>query len=116
MQVSENKYSSKRAFKRRASRVQRRDFQIDASAEGTVRLQSQPPLTFTIMTQPVLNVQENETKGSVAVNLLPCRIHHDGPVGAIHAHWQADKPEGRSITEHLLACFIGENIWDGLGC
>lgn len=77
---------------------------LTSAAEGGIRLSLQPLHIFTSMAQPVLNVQENESKGSVAVNLLPCKVHHDGPVGSIHAHWHVDNPEGSSTPERLLAC------------
>ncbi|KAL0944610.1 ribonuclease h2 subunit c [Colletotrichum truncatum] len=47
------------------------------------------------MSKPILSLQSNQSdKGNKAVaNLLPCRIHHDGPVGATEHFWNPNKAD-----------------------
>ncbi|WQF80491.1 Putative ribonuclease H2, subunit C [Colletotrichum destructivum] len=47
------------------------------------------------MSKAILSIQSNDsgrTKKAVA-NLLPCRIHHDGPVGDANYFWNPDQSE-----------------------
>ncbi|SPO03201.1 uncharacterized protein DNG_05883 [Cephalotrichum gorgonifer] len=54
------------------------------------------------MPQPVLSIQGGDKpEGPVSVNLLPCKVHHDGPIGSIQAHWSVDKPEGGTPTAYF---------------
>ena len=48
-----------------------------------------------IMAQPVRRIQEKGSQTEVSVNLLPCKIHHDGSIGSIQGHWTLEKSEGR---------------------
>ncbi|CAM1511059.1 Fc.00g085720.m01.CDS01 [Cosmosporella sp. VM-42] len=39
------------------------------------------------MTQPMLSIKGDRNKPKATANLLPCRIHHDGPVDPIATYW-----------------------------
>ncbi|KAJ0354729.1 hypothetical protein COL154_011657 [Colletotrichum chrysophilum] len=54
------------------------------------------------MSQPILSIQSGDSSKSKAVaNLLPCRIHHDGPIGELPEQYRglvmekSDKIENR---------------------
>lgn len=50
------------------------------------------------MAQPILSIEEEKTKSNTKAiaNLLPCRVHHDGPVDPIGAYWKLAQSEGAS--------------------
>lgn len=49
------------------------------------------------MEQPMLSVTSQDGfAAKVTPNLLPCRIHHDGEVGATKAYWIPSNNEGRA--------------------
>ncbi|KAM5386743.1 hypothetical protein ACJZ2D_000036 [Fusarium nematophilum] len=39
------------------------------------------------MSQPILSIKSDETKAKAVANLLPCRIHHNGPVDPVSTYW-----------------------------
>ncbi|KAK1531590.1 ribonuclease H1/H2 small subunit [Colletotrichum paranaense] len=52
------------------------------------------------MSKAILSIQSNDsTKTKATVNLLPCRIHHDGPVGDSNTFWNPSKSEdGKTVA------------------
>ena len=50
------------------------------------------------MAQPILSIEEGKAKfnNKAVANLLPCRVHHDGPVDPIDAYWKPTASEGAS--------------------
>jgi hypothetical protein len=48
------------------------------------------------MTQPILSIEEDTSKPSpkAVANLLPCRVHHDGPVDPLDGYWKPTNSEG----------------------
>lgn len=38
--------------------------------------------------QPMLSVKEGSETKKMTANLLPCRIHHDGPIDPVSAYWK----------------------------
>jgi ribonuclease H2 subunit C len=49
------------------------------------------------MAQPILRIHEpREGKGKTIANVLPARIHHDGPVDPVESFWTPIESEGRS--------------------
>lgn len=50
------------------------------------------------MTQPILTIEgasEGADQAKASVNLLPCRVHHDGEVGAIDTYWNPAVSKGQ---------------------
>ncbi|KAF5551002.1 ribonuclease H2 subunit C [Fusarium phyllophilum] len=39
------------------------------------------------MSQPILSLTPDENKSKAVANLLPCRIHHDGPIDQASTFW-----------------------------
>ncbi|KIL86856.1 hypothetical protein FAVG1_10112 [Fusarium avenaceum] len=39
------------------------------------------------MSQPILSLKPDENKSKVVANVLPCRIHHDGPIDPASTYW-----------------------------
>ncbi|KAK1989277.1 ribonuclease H1/H2 small subunit [Colletotrichum cereale] len=60
------------------------------------------------MSKAILSIQSNESdKNSKAIaNLLPCRIHHDGPIGDANTFWNPV----RSKDGKPLAYFRGRKL------
>lgn len=53
------------------------------------------------MTQPILTLDaasEGPDQAKASVNLLPCRIHHDGEVGAIDTYWNPAVSKGQWLV------------------
>ncbi|KAI8172472.1 hypothetical protein K4K48_013229 [Colletotrichum sp. SAR 10_66] len=53
------------------------------------------------MSQPILSIQSGDSSKSKAVaNLLPCRIHHDGPIGEVDSSfWNPTKTDdGKNVA------------------
>lgn len=50
------------------------------------------------MAQPILSIEEDKAKFNTKAvpNLLPCCVHHDGPVDPIDAYWKPTASEGAS--------------------
>lgn len=57
------------------------------------------------MPQPQFRITSQETdQHKVAVNLLPCAVHHDGPVDPIQAYWRPTENDGmyaHAVTKEL---------------
>ncbi|KAK2034541.1 ribonuclease H1/H2 small subunit [Colletotrichum zoysiae] len=47
------------------------------------------------MSKAILSIRSNESdeKSKAVANLLPCRIHHDGPIGDANAFWNPVQSE-----------------------
>ncbi|KAM0348753.1 hypothetical protein ACHAPU_004192 [Fusarium lateritium] len=39
------------------------------------------------MSQPILSLKPDESKSKSVANILPCRIHHDGPIVPASTYW-----------------------------
>ncbi|CAF3651895.1 hypothetical protein SNK05_007122 [Fusarium graminearum] len=39
------------------------------------------------MSQPILSLKPDENKFKAVANILPCRIHHDGPIEPTSTYW-----------------------------
>ncbi|KAM0499796.1 hypothetical protein ACHAP8_005404 [Fusarium lateritium] len=39
------------------------------------------------MSQPILSLKPDENKSKAVANILPCRIHHDGPIEPTSTYW-----------------------------
>ncbi|RGP80112.1 ribonuclease h2 subunit c [Fusarium longipes] len=39
------------------------------------------------MSQPILLLKPDENKSKAVANILPCRIHHDGPIEPTSTYW-----------------------------
>ncbi|CEI62894.1 unnamed protein product [Fusarium venenatum] len=39
------------------------------------------------MSQPILSLKPDENKSKAVANILPCRIHHDGPIEPTSSYW-----------------------------
>ncbi|KAF5661828.1 ribonuclease H2 subunit C [Fusarium heterosporum] len=39
------------------------------------------------MSQPILSLKPDENKSKAVANILPCRIHHDGPIDSASTYW-----------------------------
>ncbi|KAJ3544793.1 hypothetical protein NM208_g2868 [Fusarium decemcellulare] len=39
------------------------------------------------MSQPILSIKSDDKTVKVVANLLPCRIHHDGPIDPVSTYW-----------------------------
>ncbi|KAL8298362.1 hypothetical protein RB597_006796 [Gaeumannomyces tritici] len=51
------------------------------------------------MSQPQFQITSQETDQlKVAVNLLPCAVHHDGPVDPIQAYWRPTENDGKKTA------------------
>ncbi|KAK1700178.1 ribonuclease H2 non-catalytic subunit-domain-containing protein [Colletotrichum godetiae] len=52
------------------------------------------------MSKAILSIQSNDSaKTKATVNLLPCRIHHNGPVGDANTYWNPTKSEdGKTVA------------------
>ncbi|WYZ45094.1 hypothetical protein EsH8_VIII_000410 [Colletotrichum jinshuiense] len=53
------------------------------------------------MSKPILSIRSNDSNKKVkaVANLLPCRIHHDGPVGEAQSFWNPTKSDdGKPIA------------------
>ncbi|KAL2875577.1 hypothetical protein SGCOL_009194 [Colletotrichum sp. CLE4] len=52
------------------------------------------------MSKAILSIQSNDSaKTKATVNLLPCRIHHNGPVGDANTYWDPTKSEdGKTVA------------------
>lgn len=48
------------------------------------------------MSQPILAIEDSEVP-KAAANLLPCRLHHDGPVDPIQPYWKPVCQEGKFL-------------------
>ncbi len=67
------------------------------------------------MSQQVLSLKDSENANSkVVVNLLPCRIHHTGPVDTVEQYWM---PQDDGKWLHIMtilaitdACQMG-SLW-----
>merc|ERR1712000_734298 len=47
------------------------------------------------MSQPSITIQEPSAAFKAVANLLPCRVHHDGPIDPVDTYWKpTDTPEG----------------------
>lgn len=55
------------------------------------------------MTQPILTIKPEENKAKAIANLLPCRIHHNGPVDAASQYWKPTTAEGTTKPPINLA-------------
>ncbi|KAF7547202.1 hypothetical protein G7Z17_g7883 [Cylindrodendrum hubeiense] len=40
------------------------------------------------MSQPILSLKTNDETPKAVANILPCRIHHNGPIDPISAYWK----------------------------
>ncbi|OJJ57875.1 hypothetical protein ASPSYDRAFT_90069 [Aspergillus sydowii CBS 593.65] len=49
------------------------------------------------------DTKDNEPLGNCTPNILPCRIHHDGPVKSLNRHWMpvADEKDKDLQTAHF---------------
>ena len=58
------------------------------------------------MEQPLLSIEEGKSRSDnkAVANLLPCRVHHDGPVDPIEAYWKPTKSEGASEKGSTSIC------------
>lgn len=60
-----------------------------------------------VMEQPMLSVGRHEGSTQKATpNVLPCRVHHDGPIGAADAYWTPTQEPGRSINHSLFQGYL----------
>lgn len=51
------------------------------------------------MSQPMFKIRSDEAETLKATaNLLPCRIHHDGPVDTTEPFWKPTKSDGKLRT------------------
>ncbi|KAF3767524.1 hypothetical protein M406DRAFT_252304 [Cryphonectria parasitica EP155] len=54
------------------------------------------------MEQPMLSVDSrSNTTARTTAHLLPCRIHHDGPVGSTKSYWVPKTDQGGKRTAHF---------------
>ncbi|KAI0889546.1 ribonuclease H1 small subunit [Annulohypoxylon maeteangense] len=54
------------------------------------------------MAHPVLTVESRDSISKKAqVNLLPCRIHHDGNVDPIDTYWKPEEDQNQTKTAYL---------------
>ncbi|KAI1383655.1 ribonuclease H1 small subunit [Hypoxylon trugodes] len=54
------------------------------------------------MAHPVFTVESQETiQKKAQVNLLPCRIHHDGNISPIDTYWSPDEGEEQTKTAYI---------------
>ncbi|KAF6825470.1 ribonuclease H1/H2 small subunit [Colletotrichum plurivorum] len=60
------------------------------------------------MSQPIFSITSDgsEKKSKAVANLLPCRIHHDGPVGETESFWE---PKTEVDGKHV-AYFRGRKL------
>lgn len=55
----------------------------------------------------MLSIKEATSKPKVTANLLPCRIHHDGPIDPATPYWKPQEAEGmRPIFILLTSCIF----------
>ncbi|EEU38928.1 uncharacterized protein NECHADRAFT_43895 [Fusarium vanettenii 77-13-4] len=45
------------------------------------------------MSQPILSIKSDDNKSKAIANLLPCRIHHDGPIPDVSNYWSPTTAE-----------------------
>lgn len=66
------------------------------------------------MEQPILSVDSKQGPSQEVIpNLLPCRIHHDGPIGAADAYWTPSQEPGTSSKPCNFKNYILTIISDG---
>ncbi|KAL2683035.1 hypothetical protein Neosp_007498 [[Neocosmospora] mangrovei] len=58
------------------------------------------------MSQPILSIKSDDNKSKAVANLLPCRIHHDGPVPDVSNYWTPTTAEDGT----KLAYFRGRKL------
>ncbi|RTE70900.1 hypothetical protein BHE90_014704 [Fusarium euwallaceae] len=58
------------------------------------------------MSQPILSIKSDENKAKAVANLLPCRIHHDGPIPSASTYWTPTTAEDGT----KLAYFRGRKL------
>ncbi|KAJ4323203.1 hypothetical protein N0V84_004466 [Fusarium piperis] len=58
------------------------------------------------MSQPILSIKSGDNKVKAVVNLLPCRIHHDGPIPSASTYWTPTTAEDGT----RLAYFRGRKL------
>lgn len=46
------------------------------------------------MSQPILSIKSDDNNAKAVANLLPCRVHHDGPVPSASTYWTPTNAEG----------------------
>ncbi|KAF4976421.1 hypothetical protein FZEAL_6901 [Fusarium zealandicum] len=50
------------------------------------------------MSQPILSIKSDDSKVKAVANLLPCRIHHTGPVDTVSSYWDPTTSEGSFLA------------------
>ncbi|KAI8667866.1 hypothetical protein NCS55_00809900 [Fusarium keratoplasticum] len=58
------------------------------------------------MSQPILSIKSDDNKAKAVANLLPCRIHHDGPIPDVSTYWSPTTAEDGT----KLAYFRGRKL------
>ncbi|RSL55546.1 hypothetical protein CEP54_009281 [Fusarium duplospermum] len=58
------------------------------------------------MSQLILSIKSDDNKAKAVVNLLPCRIHHDGPIPSASTYWTPTAAEDGT----KLAYFRGRKL------
>lgn len=53
------------------------------------------------MSQPILSIEESAATSCARANLLPCRIHHDGPVDPIDTFWSPTSSQDGKRTAYF---------------
>lgn len=51
------------------------------------------------MTQPMLSLKSEKPQGEIpkaTPHLLPCRVHHSGPIDPVHTFWEPKVGEGKA--------------------
>jgi hypothetical protein len=52
------------------------------------------------MPQPILTVSSATSQSKKAqVNLLPCRVHHDGSINSIETYWNPTEDGGKLVKQ-----------------
>lgn len=55
--------------------------------------------------KPMIAVKDEEGRSKVVANLLPCRIHHDGPVDTLGSFWQPTEAPSTAAHHSILSVF-----------
>ncbi|KAK3182098.1 MCM DNA helicase complex subunit mcm6 [Lecanicillium sp. MT-2017a] len=50
---------------------------------------------------PMLSIKEATSKPKVTANLLPCRIHHDGPIDPATPYWKPQEAEDSTKVSYF---------------
>ncbi|KAL2866421.1 ribonuclease H2 subunit C [Aspergillus lucknowensis] len=58
---------------------------------------------FTIQPQQQTSQRKNGALGNLTPNILPCRIHHDGPVNTLDRYWKSVPDEN---DKHLQTAYF----------